>query len=256
MRISTVALITLALSLQAGPGFAQNQSTGGAPAGTAGSADQGGGGSPGATTGTGNGDQGAQGTGADSRKLRPAQRRPGSSGQRQTQQGKPNPQGGAAQGQTDQGGTGQGTTNQVEPRKKATGQGQHRQGQTNQTNPPNPPKINEANPPKQEIRQGGQRTNAGEQGQVRQGRQKVTIGTEQRTRISETIKTLNVRPVTNLSVRIAVGVVIPRRVRLLPLPPAIIEIVPELRSFRYVLVPGRILIVDPATFEIVEIIEI
>ena len=80
------------------------------------------------------------------------------------------------------------------------------------------------------------------------------IRPEQRTRITETIRGLNIRPVTDIGIRVAVGAVVPRRIELRPLPPTLIEIVPEFRRYRFFEGPNQIIIVDPDTFEIVEVI--
>ena len=58
-----------------------------------------------------------------------------------------------------------------------------------------------------------------------------------------------------IDIDIDIGVVVPRTVRYYPLPPRIIEIVPEFEGYVYfVLVDGRIVIVHPDTYVIVYII--
>jgi hypothetical protein len=68
------------------------------------------------------------------------------------------------------------------------------------------------------------------------------------------IKERNVNRATKINVSINVGTRVPRSVRLAPLPAAIIAIVPEYRSYRYVVVDDRICIVEPTTYEVVEVI--
>jgi hypothetical protein len=69
------------------------------------------------------------------------------------------------------------------------------------------------------------------------------------------LKERNVNRVTQVNFTINVGTRVPRNVRLAPLPAAVISIVPEYRNYRYVLVEDRIVIVEPSTYEIVEVIE-
>ena len=58
----------------------------------------------------------------------------------------------------------------------------------------------------------------------------------------------------DVDVNISVGVTLPRRVRLYAIPEEIVVIAPAYRSYRYFVVDNRICIVDPDTYEIVEII--
>ena len=81
------------------------------------------------------------------------------------------------------------------------------------------------------------------------------LTTEQRTKISTTIRQSNVRPMTNVRFNIAIGTAVPRDVTLHPLPAAVIEVYPEWRPYRFVLVGNEILVIDPATHEIVAILE-
>lgn len=83
----------------------------------------------------------------------------------------------------------------------------------------------------------------------------VGLSAEKRTTVRETIVKHHVKPVTNINFNVGVGVAVPRTVELLVLPPEVIRIVPQYRGYRYfVLADGRIIIVDPSTYEIVYII--
>ncbi len=82
-----------------------------------------------------------------------------------------------------------------------------------------------------------------------------SLTTEQRTKISTTIRQSNVRPLTNVNFNISVGTVVPRSVTLYPLPAAVIEVYPEWRPYRFVLVGDEILVIDPATHRIVAVLE-
>lgn len=83
----------------------------------------------------------------------------------------------------------------------------------------------------------------------------VGISAEKRATVRQTIVKHHVKPVANINFNVGVGVAVPRTVELLVLPPEVIRIVPQYRGYRYfVLADGRIIIVDPSTYEIVYII--
>ena len=87
--------------------------------------------------------------------------------------------------------------------------------------------------------------------------QRVQITEEKRTNIHQTIlKERNVNRVTNVNVSINVGTRVPRSVRLAVLPASVITIVPEYRSYRYFVVDDQICIIEPSTYEIVEVIRV
>ncbi|MDP9587957.1 UNVERIFIED_ORG: hypothetical protein J2W19_000503 [Shinella zoogloeoides] len=82
----------------------------------------------------------------------------------------------------------------------------------------------------------------------------IDITTEQRTELRNVIVETKAEPV-KLDIDVNVGVVVPRTVELRPLPPRIIEIVPAYRGYEYfVLVDGRIIIVEPGTLKVVYVI--
>ncbi|HXF55016.1 MAG TPA: DUF1236 domain-containing protein [Hyphomicrobiaceae bacterium] len=92
--------------------------------------------------------------------------------------------------------------------------------------------------------------------QARKGSsQSVELSQEERTRIRTTIRQRNVRQVTNVNFSISVGTRVPRTVTLHALPREVLEIVPHYRGYRYFVISDRICIVDPATYEIVYIID-
>ncbi|TPL45077.1 DUF1236 domain-containing protein, partial [Mesorhizobium sp. B2-4-4] len=82
------------------------------------------------------------------------------------------------------------------------------------------------------------------------------ISVEQKTEITNVIRETKVEPVSNLDVDISVGVKVPKqKVRLHRLPHRIVEIVPAYESYEYfLLADGRIVIVDPNSYEIVAIL--
>lgn len=79
----------------------------------------------------------------------------------------------------------------------------------------------------------------------------VQINDTQRTRVSESVSHLNVRPLTNVNFSVSVGTAIPRDVRLQQLPADVVEIVPQYRGYNFVLVRDEIVIVDPSSYQIV-----
>jgi hypothetical protein len=100
-------------------------------------------------------------------------------------------------------------------------------------------------------------TKAADQGKAGADKQATKeIKPEQKTVIRQTIVQQNIKP-AKIDVQVRVGVAIPRTVVLHPLPPAIIEIYPSYRSYRIVLVDDNtILVIDPDTWTIVDIIEV
>ncbi|MDT4740284.1 DUF1236 domain-containing protein [Bradyrhizobium sp. WYCCWR 12699] len=81
-----------------------------------------------------------------------------------------------------------------------------------------------------------------------------SVNDQQRTRISASISHLNVQPLTNVNFSLSVGTVVPRDVRLQPLPAEVVEIVPQYRGYNFVLVKDEIVIVEPSTYKIVTIL--
>jgi hypothetical protein len=85
---------------------------------------------------------------------------------------------------------------------------------------------------------------------MREARTRFTA--DQRTRFRSSF---NRRHVTNVRFNVRIGARIPRSVRLYAIPAAVIGLVPAYSYYRYVYVDDTICIVDPATYEIVDVIE-
>ena len=84
---------------------------------------------------------------------------------------------------------------------------------------------------------------------------RVQLTEEKRTNVGQALsKETNLNRATNVNISINVGTRLPRSVRLVALPAAIVAIVPEYRTYRYVVVNDQVCIVEPNSFEIVEII--
>ena len=78
---------------------------------------------------------------------------------------------------------------------------------------------------------------------------------EKRTNVGQTLaKDSSLNRATNVNISINIGTRLPQSVRLVAVPASIITIVPEYRSYRYVVVNDQICIVEPNSFEIVEVI--
>lgn len=83
----------------------------------------------------------------------------------------------------------------------------------------------------------------------------VNLSTEQKTKVRTVIREkVKAQPLTNVNFSISVGTRVPREVRYYPLPAEIVEIHPAWRGYYFVLVNDQIVIIEPASFEIVAII--
>ena len=82
------------------------------------------------------------------------------------------------------------------------------------------------------------------------------LSTEQRTKITTVIKSQHVQPATNVNFSISVGARVPRNVGFHPLPAEIVTIYPEWRGYEFFLVNNQIIVVNPRTLEIVDVINV
>ncbi len=73
--------------------------------------------------------------------------------------------------------------------------------------------------------------------------------------VQQSIQRNEVRPVRDLGVSVTLGATLPTRVELNPLPRDIVELRPNYRDYRYVVSEGEIVIVDPRTRQVVEVVE-
>ena len=82
------------------------------------------------------------------------------------------------------------------------------------------------------------------------------LNTEQRTKITSVIRNEHVQSVTNVNFPVSVGTRVPREgVHFYPVPAEVVTIYPQWRGYEFIVVNERIVIIDPGTYEIVEIIE-
>ncbi|OPZ00383.1 hypothetical protein A5906_19475 [Bradyrhizobium sacchari] len=190
----------------------------------------------------------------------------------------PSSTGQTAAGQSSNSGTGTNTT-QAPSSNNSTNQAQTNQpsGQTTtpssqaQTTPPSSTnnQTQSANPPASGTNQAQSPTGSGSTNTAQQPNNQqntadrssntnvnasVNINDQQRTRISASISHLNVQPLTNVNFSLSVGTVVPRDVRLQPLPAEVVEIVPQYRGYNFLLVKDEIVIVEPSTYKIVTVL--
>lgn len=149
---------------------------------------------------------------------------------------------------------------------------------SNQTNPPSNQaqttspsntQTQSANPPASGNNQaqsptGNSSTNTAQQPNSRQNTAErssngnvnasVNINDQQRTRISQSISHLDVHPLNSVNFSLSVGTVVPRDVRLQPLPSEVVETVPQYRGYDFVLVKDEIVIVEPSSYKIVAVV--
>lgn len=81
------------------------------------------------------------------------------------------------------------------------------------------------------------------------------LNPRQREQMRTSIRGEHIRPVTHVDFDIRVGVAVPRTTVLYPLPRRILEIVPVYKGYEFFeLANGSIIIVNPATWQIVSVI--
>jgi hypothetical protein len=84
---------------------------------------------------------------------------------------------------------------------------------------------------------------------------RVQLSEQQRSSVHQTVlKERNVNRVNQVNFSISVGTRVPRSVQLVALPASVISLVPQYRSYRYFVANDEICIVDPSSYEIVEVI--
>ena len=84
-------------------------------------------------------------------------------------------------------------------------------------------------------------------------RERIDLTPTQRTTIYRTVTRERVQTAPR-DVDIRVGARVPRTVELREIPPTLIEEVPTVRRYRYMVVNNEVVLVDPATSEVVEVI--
>jgi uncharacterized protein DUF1236 len=137
-----------------------------------------------------------------------------------------------------------------------------RQAEPNNQRAQQPAQQNNTNAQREQSNQPAQRSTqspaaGNQQGaqapQSGQTRQSAQISTQQRTQIASTIRQQNVSPV-RVNFAVNVGVNVPSSVRLSVLPDTIVSIVPQYRGYSYFVTDEQIVIVEPSSHRIVEVL--
>jgi hypothetical protein len=124
-----------------------------------------------------------------------------------------------------------------------------RNQRSNQADDKSAPKAGSTATDTKSDRKGGATTGQGSAGS--QG----AMTSEQRTKVTNTIRQTNVKRERSVNFNISVGTVVPRTVTLHALPPTVIEVYPQWRGYRSVLVEDEIIIIEPGTYRIVAVID-
>ncbi|MBI4273576.1 MAG: DUF1236 domain-containing protein [Rhizobiales bacterium] len=78
---------------------------------------------------------------------------------------------------------------------------------------------------------------------------------DQRGRIVDIIKKQGFREATDIKFPLSVGAAVPLNENLFPLPASVAEIRPEWRDYHYLVVSGKVVIVDPRELKVKAVIE-
>jgi hypothetical protein len=81
-----------------------------------------------------------------------------------------------------------------------------------------------------------------------------SLSTQQQTSVRESFTRRRIQPVRNVNFSISVGVNVPRNVRLYPVPVDVVRTVPEYRGYQYTIIEDEIVIIEPRTRRIVEVV--
>jgi hypothetical protein len=82
-----------------------------------------------------------------------------------------------------------------------------------------------------------------------------SLDPQKKTRVTTAFEKVNVRPVTNVNFSVSIGVAVPRTIEVHPVPASIVEIVPQYRGYDFFIVREEVVIVEPRTHKIVDVIE-
>ena len=127
-------------------------------------------------------------------------------------------------------------------RSRATTQRDERSAPTRERSTERERGVNERNASR-ESREGEQRT-----------RVSASLDESHRSRLHTAVARLDTRPLTRVNFSVSVGTVVPRTVELRPLPASIVEIIPAYRDYDYFVVRNTVVIVEPETHKIVDVI--
>ena len=78
---------------------------------------------------------------------------------------------------------------------------------------------------------------------------------QKKSQLTAAIDKVKVKPLTRVGFSVSVGVAVPRTVELRPVPTTIVDIVPQYRGYDFFVVRDEVVIVEPRTHKIVDVIE-
>jgi hypothetical protein len=96
--------------------------------------------------------------------------------------------------------------------------------------------------------------NRGDRAETKPRNNSVNINERERTRVSDSIDRLSVKPQSNVNFSLSVGTVVPRDVHFQKLPTDVVEIVPQYRDYDFFVVRNDIVIVEPSSYKIVDVL--
>ena len=109
-----------------------------------------------------------------------------------------------------------------------------------------------------QTQQGQQQPGTGQTTDQTQRRDNTSVSTninaDQRTRIIDRLQREQTETRTNVNIDVNIGARLPRDVRGRPLPPDIVQIVPQYRGYEYTVVRDEIVIIEPGRREVVDVI--
>ena len=82
------------------------------------------------------------------------------------------------------------------------------------------------------------------------------LAPEQRTKITSVIREQHVQSINHVNFEIRPGVRVTRELRFYPLPQEVVTIYPQWRGYEFILVKDKIVVVDPQTLEIVDVLDV
>jgi hypothetical protein len=89
---------------------------------------------------------------------------------------------------------------------------------------------------------------------AKQGGAHVTLNTDQRSRVNSVFKGHKGSASVSVNVDVRVGTRLPRSIALVAIPSDVLVVVPDWQRYRYIVVGNTVCIVDPDTFEIIDVI--
>lgn len=82
-----------------------------------------------------------------------------------------------------------------------------------------------------------------------------SLKVDQKTRLTRAVAKVNVKPITNVNFSVSVGTAVPTSIVLHPVPAEFVEIIPQYRGYDFFMVRDEIVIVEPQSHHIVDVIE-